>query len=65
MRTPCPRYFEARDEVMHRPEVIAELAEYKSLFENLTELTGMQVANADDVNSLYITLQAEVTHSPF
>ncbi|EDW76777.1 uncharacterized protein Dwil_GK19447 [Drosophila willistoni] len=59
VRTPCPRYFEAREEVLKRPEVIAEQKPYEEMFKELTKLTGMRVRNAEDVNSLYITLQAE------
>ncbi|XP_036337097.1 prostatic acid phosphatase-like [Rhagoletis pomonella] len=59
VRTPCPRYFEARGEVNQLPEVKAELARYESLFKNLTEITGMPIRSADDINSLYITLLAE------
>uniref|UniRef100_A0A0A1WZB1 Lysosomal acid phosphatase n=1 Tax=Zeugodacus cucurbitae TaxID=28588 RepID=A0A0A1WZB1_ZEUCU len=56
---PCPRFFEAREEVFQLPEVKAELAQHEALFRNLTELTGKPVKSADDVNSLFITLLAE------
>ncbi|BFF97119.1 prostatic acid phosphatase [Drosophila madeirensis] len=59
VRTPCPRYFEAWEEVFKRPEVIAETKPYEQMFRELTNLTGMPVRNAEDVNSLYITLLAE------
>lgn len=59
VRTPCPRYFEARDEVFERHEVKAETQKYQPLFENLTKITGMNVTNAEHINSLYITLEAE------
>lgn len=59
VRTPCPRYFEARDEVFERPEVKEEMLKYEPLFKNLTKITGMNVTNAEHVNSLYITLEAE------
>ncbi|XP_050332839.1 prostatic acid phosphatase-like [Bactrocera neohumeralis] len=59
VRTPCPRFFEAREEVFQLPKVKAELAEHEDLFQNLTKLTGVPIKNADDVNSLYNTLLAE------
>nr|XP_014095030.1 prostatic acid phosphatase [Bactrocera oleae] len=59
VRTPCPRFFEARDEVFQLPKVKAELAEQEDLFQNLTKLAGVPIKNADDVNSLYNTLLAE------
>ncbi|XP_030388048.1 venom acid phosphatase Acph-1 [Scaptodrosophila lebanonensis] len=59
VRTPCPRYFEAREEVFKRAEVLAELEPYQQMFRELTNLTGMPVGSAEDVNSLYITLLAE------
>uniref|UniRef100_A0A0K8WDX4 Prostatic acid phosphatase n=2 Tax=Bactrocera latifrons TaxID=174628 RepID=A0A0K8WDX4_BACLA len=59
VRTPCPRYFEAREEVFQIPKVKAELAEHEDLFQNLTKLAGVLIRNADDVNSLYNTLLAE------
>ncbi|XP_065360977.1 venom acid phosphatase Acph-1-like [Calliphora vicina] len=59
VRTPCPRYFEARDEVFELPEVKAEMLKYQPLFKNLTEITGMNITNAEHINSLYITLEAE------
>uniref|UniRef100_A0A1A9ZSA1 Acid phosphatase n=1 Tax=Glossina pallidipes TaxID=7398 RepID=A0A1A9ZSA1_GLOPL len=59
VRTPCPRYFEARDEVLQLPEVKLEMLKYHNLFRNLTEITGMEISNAEHVNSLYITLEAE------
>ncbi|EDW18963.2 uncharacterized protein Dmoj_GI13524 [Drosophila mojavensis] len=59
VRTPCPRYFEARDEVFQLPEVIAQQAPYADMLRELSNLTGMEMRNAEDVNSLYITLLAE------
>ncbi|XP_034106762.1 prostatic acid phosphatase [Drosophila albomicans] len=59
VRTPCPRYFEARDEVFKLPEVIAEQAPFADMLSELSNLTGMPMRNAEDVNSLYITLLAE------
>lgn len=59
VRTPCPRYYEAVDEVFDRPEVRAELDKNRELFEELTELTGMSIKTPDDIQSLYSTLKAE------
>lgn len=59
MRTPCPRYAEARAEVLQLPEVISEQEPYAQMLRELTNLTGMSVRTAEDVNSLYITLLAE------
>lgn len=59
VRTPCPRYFEARDEVFMMPEVIAEQEPFTDMLRELSNLTGMPMRNAEDVNSLYITLLAE------
>lgn len=59
VRTPCPRYFEARQEVLELPEVKEEHAKYESLFRNLSALTGLNITEAEHINSLYITLEAE------
>ncbi|XP_017842057.2 prostatic acid phosphatase [Drosophila busckii] len=59
VRTPCPRYAEARDEVFELPEVMAEHAAEADMLSELSNLTGMPVRTAEDVNSLYITLLAE------
>ncbi|XP_002086575.3 prostatic acid phosphatase [Drosophila yakuba] len=59
VRTPCPRYFEALEEVFKRPEVIAETEPYEQMFNELTNLTGKAIRSAEDINSLYITLLAE------
>ncbi|KAH8367705.1 hypothetical protein KR084_001731 [Drosophila pseudotakahashii] len=59
VRTPCPRYFEALEEVFKRPEVIAETEPYEQMFRELTNLTGKSIQSAEDINSLYITLLAE------
>ena len=40
--------------------VQSQIAEYDNLMQNLTELSGMKISTAEDVNSLYITLLAEV-----
>lgn len=62
VRTPCPRFFEARDEVFQMSKVKTELADQESLFQNLTKFAGVPIKSADDVNSLYNTLLAEVSN---
>lgn len=59
VRTPCPRYYEAVDEVLELPEVKKVLDENKQLFAELTEHTGLTIQTPDDVQSLYGTLRAE------
>uniref|UniRef100_A0A1I8P2T5 Acid phosphatase n=2 Tax=Stomoxys calcitrans TaxID=35570 RepID=A0A1I8P2T5_STOCA len=59
VRTPCPRYFEARQEVLNLPEVKLEHTRHKELFRNLSALTGLNITEAEHINSLYITLEAE------
>lgn len=56
----CPRYTQLRNSVDDLPEVQRIYENNKPLFEELTDFTGMQIANADDVNSFYSTLAAEV-----
>lgn len=59
VRTPCPRYYEALEEVFELPEVKKVLEENAQLFKELTEHTGMNISTPDDVQSLYSTLRAE------
>ncbi|KAM7358489.1 venom acid phosphatase Acph-1-like isoform 2-T2 [Cochliomyia hominivorax] len=59
VRTPCPRYFEAFHEVLNSPGVREELKPYEYLFPELSELTGMNFTEPEDIQSLYLTLQAE------
>lgn len=59
VRTPCPRYHEAVDEVLASPEVQKVLADNKEMFDELTKLTGMPIKTPDDIQSLYGTLRAE------
>lgn len=62
VRTPCPRYYEALEEVLELPEVKKVSEENAELFKNLTELTGMPIKSAEDVSSLYSTLRAETEY---
>ncbi|XP_054731873.1 venom acid phosphatase Acph-1-like isoform X2 [Anastrepha obliqua] len=59
VRTPCPRYFEALGEVLELPNVRAEIEPYLSMFSELTALTGLNITQPEDVQSLYLTLLAE------
>jgi len=59
VRTPCPRYYEAVEEIYQLPEVKSEIEKNKILFDELTQHTGMPIKTPDDVQSLYSTLRAE------
>lgn len=56
----CPKYTELRGSVNNLPEVQEVYKNNEALFEELTNFTGMQMKNADDVSSFYATLAAEV-----
>lgn len=62
VRTPCPRYYEALDEVFGLAGVQQALSENEELFSELTNLTGTPIKTPDDVQSLYSTLRAETEH---
>lgn len=62
VRTPCPRYHEALDEVFKTAELQKVLAENAQMFKELTEYTGMPISTPDDVQSLYSTLRAEIEY---
>ncbi|XP_014094596.1 venom acid phosphatase Acph-1 isoform X1 [Bactrocera oleae] len=59
VRTPCPRYFEALSEVLELPNVKAEIEPYLDMLSELSLLTGMNLTQPEDVQSLYLTLLAE------
>lgn len=59
VRTPCPRYSEAVEEVLASDEVRRVLYENENLLAELTKHTGMSIKTPDDVQSLYGTLRAE------
>lgn len=59
VRTPCPRYHEALEEVFATPELKSVLSANADLFAELSAHTGMRVATPEDVQSLYSTLRAE------
>lgn len=56
----CLKYTQLRDSVNDLPEVQEVYKDNKQLFEELTNFTGMTIASASDINSLYGTLEAEV-----
>lgn len=62
VRTPCPRYHEAVEEVLESDEVKKLLHENANLLEELTKHTGMPIKTPDDVQSLYGTLRAEMEY---
>ncbi|KAK7867403.1 hypothetical protein R5R35_003832 [Gryllus longicercus] len=59
--SPCPGYYEKRDAVLASDEVKSQLEALNAtiLYEVLTNITGLQIANPDDLQSLYSTLTAE------
>lgn len=59
VRTPCPRYYEARDEVYNLPEIVAVHNKYEQMMKELSDNTGKHIANAEDVADVYTTLLAE------
>lgn len=59
VRIPCPRYHEALEELFETPEIRYEMNSYKTMFDDLTKITGMDIKTPDDVQSLYSTLRAE------
>jgi len=60
VRTSCPRYHEALEEVFQIPHVKKYLEQHQQLFDELSLITGMEIKTPDDVQSLYSTLKAEV-----
>lgn len=59
VRTSCPRYNEAVEQVLSSEPVKSEIDQYRTMLEELTQLTGMKIATPDDVQSLYYTLRTE------
>lgn len=59
VRTPCPRYYEALKEVFESPELKQVESDNDELYNELTQLTGMDIKTPDDIQSLYSTLRAE------
>ncbi|RZF39400.1 hypothetical protein LSTR_LSTR000921 [Laodelphax striatellus] len=56
---PCPRYYEALQEVVEREEVRKLIKQNKPLYELLTNKTGMEVNSFNDLLSIQGTLKAE------
>lgn len=59
VRVSCPRYHEELERILKESEVREILDSNKSLFEELTTITGLKIETPDDVQSLYSTLKAE------
>lgn len=59
MRTPCPRYYEALQEVLESDELRRVAEDNSRLYAELSELTGRPVRNPDDIQDVYSTLRAE------
>lgn len=59
VRIPCPRYYEALEEVMKLPEVDSYLRTLHDIYKFLSEETGLNISTPDDVQSLYSTMFAE------
>uniref|UniRef100_A0A182JQ86 Uncharacterized protein n=1 Tax=Anopheles christyi TaxID=43041 RepID=A0A182JQ86_9DIPT len=59
VRVSCPRYTETVKESFQMPEFKNLMNANQQLFENLTRITGLTIANPDDVQSLFSTLKAE------
>uniref|UniRef100_A0A1I8M673 Histidine phosphatase superfamily (Branch 2) n=1 Tax=Musca domestica TaxID=7370 RepID=A0A1I8M673_MUSDO len=62
MKVPCPRYDQALNEVLQLPQVKLEIDDHKSLFQELSKITGLNITTAADITSLYITLLAEQSY---
>lgn len=59
MRTPCPRYYEALDEVFDTADLKRVMSDNEELLSELTKHSGMPITTPDDVQSLYSTIRAE------
>lgn len=59
VRTPCPRYYEALQEVFESPELKQLYRDNEEMYNELTELTGQDIKTPEDIQSLYSTLRAE------
>lgn len=62
VRTPCPRYHEAVDEVLQSAEVREVLEKNDQLLRELTNHTGLPIHTPDDVQNIYGTLRAEAEY---
>ncbi|CAH1981629.1 unnamed protein product [Acanthoscelides obtectus] len=59
VRKPCPQYHIEKLKVMESEEIKNKMKKYETLFEELTEITGMNISNFEDVQDVYTTLIAE------
>ncbi|CAD7077103.1 unnamed protein product [Hermetia illucens] len=59
VRTSCPRYYEAVEEVLQLPEVKSVIDKYRPMMKQLEKITGMKIKTPEDVGSLFSTLKAE------
>lgn len=59
VRTSCPRYYEALEEVFQLPEVKEKIDKNRPLMGKLSQRTGLDIKTPDDIQSLYSTLRAE------
>lgn len=60
VRKPCAQYHLELDKVKKSPEIQNKLKENEKLFKELTDLTGKEVKDFDDVQDIFSTLRAEV-----
>jgi prostatic aicd phosphatase len=60
VRVKCPRYHEELQRVLDN-EVSDAINENSQLLRNLSSITGLSIKTPDDVQSLFSTLQAEVS----
>lgn len=59
VRTTCPRYHEELERVFSQ-DLSDKLKANEQLYEELTNITGLEIKTPDDIQSLYSTLKAEV-----
>lgn len=59
VRTPCPRYSEALEEVLATEPVKTEIDYFRNMMVELSQITGDNITTPDDVQSLYNTLRTE------
>nr|CAH7742768.1 unnamed protein product [Callosobruchus chinensis] len=59
VRKPCPQYHIEKQKVMESDEVKTKMDAYRTLFTEMTEITGMEVKDFEDVQDVYTTLLAE------
>ncbi|XP_057663613.1 prostatic acid phosphatase-like isoform X1 [Diorhabda carinulata] len=59
VRKPCPKYHKEKEKVKKSKEVQDLLKQYEELFKELTDITGQEVHDFEDVQDIYTTLQAE------